>query len=171
MSGAPRLVLVAAVAANGVIGRDGALPWRLSGDLRRFKAETMGKPVVMGRRTFASIGRPLPGRANIVLTRDPAFRAEGARIAHDLDAALAIAAEEAKRLGATEIAIIGGAALYAETLARARRIYLTEVHGSPPGTAYFPAFDRKDWRETARAGPHQGAGETFPYSFVVLDRR
>jgi dihydrofolate reductase len=164
-------VLIAAVADNGVIGRDGALPWRLSGDLKRFKAETMGKPVVMGRRTFASIGRPLPGRANIVLTRDPTFRAEGARIAHDLDAALAIAEEEAMRMQANEIAIIGGAALYAETLPRAHRIYLTEVHGSPPGTAFFPAFDRTDWRESAREGPHQGAGETFPYSFVVLDRR
>jgi dihydrofolate reductase len=168
---AARLVLVAAVAENGVIGRDGALPWRLSGDLKRFKSLTLGKPVLMGRRTFASIGRALPGRANIVLTRDPSFRAEGVRAAPNLAAALAIAEEEARRLGADEIAIIGGAALYAETLPRARRLYLTEVHAKPPGTTYFPAFDRKQWREIAREGPLQRLDEAYSYSFVVLDRR
>ena len=168
---AARLVLVAAIAENGVIGRDGALPWRLSGDLKRFKSLTLGKPVLMGRRTFASIGRALPGRANIVLTRDPSFRAEGVRAAPNLAAALAIAEEEARRLGADEIAIIGGAALYAETLPRARRLYLTEVHAKPPGTTYFPAFDRKQWREIAREGPLQRPGEAYSYSFVVLDRR
>jgi dihydrofolate reductase len=168
---AARLVLVAAVAENGVIGRDGALPWRLSGDLKRFKALTLGKPVLMGRRTFASIGRALPGRANIVLTRDPSFRAEGVRTAPNLASALAIAEEEARRLGADEIAIIGGAALYAETLPRAHRLYLTEVHAKPPGTTYFPAFDRKAWREIAREDPLQPPGEEYSYSFVVLDRR
>jgi dihydrofolate reductase len=168
---AARLVLVAAVAENGVIGRDGALPWRLAGDLKRFKSLTLKKPVLMGRRTFASIGRALPGRANIVLTRDPSFRAEGVRSAPNLAAALAIAEQEARRLGADEIAIIGGAALYAETLPRAHRLYLTEVHAKPPGTTYFPAFDRKQWREIAREGPLQRPGEAHSYSFVVLDRR
>jgi dihydrofolate reductase len=168
---APRLVLVAAVADNGVIGRDGALPWWLPGDLKRFKAITMGKPILMGRRTYASIGRPLPGRVNIVLTHDPAFHAEGVRVAPSLDAGLAIAAEEARRVGANEIAVIGGAALYAETLPHANRIYLTEVHASPPGTSHFPTFDRKEWRELAREGPLQNPGELYAYSFVVLERR
>lgn len=167
----PRLVLVAAVAENSVIGRDGALPWRLPGDLKHFKALTMGKPVIMGRRTFASIGRALPGRANIVLTRDPDFRAEGARTAKSLIEALALAEKEAGHLGADEIAVIGGGALYAETLPRAHRIYLTEVHDAPAGTAHFPPFDRKEWRELARDGPRRDAGDACSYSFVVLERR
>lgn len=171
MSRAPRLVLVAAVAANGVIGRDGELPWWLPGDLKRFKAVTLGKPVVMGRRTFASIGRPLPGRTNIVLTRDPAFRADGVLVAPTLDIGLELARKQSERLGVNEIAVIGGSALYAETLPRADRIYLTEVHASPPGTAHFPAFDRAEWREVSREGPLQGPGDVHSYSFVVLDRR
>ena len=166
-----RLVLVAAVAENGVIGRDGALPWRLAGDLKHFKTLTLGKPVLMGRRTFASIGRALPGRTNIVLTRDPAFRAEGVRTAPNLAAALTMAEAEAKRMQADEIAIIGGAALYAVTLPRAHRLYLTEVHAKPPGTTYFPAFERNEWREIAREGPLQRPDEAYSYSFVVLDRR
>lgn len=171
MSRDPRLVLVAAVAENGVIGRDGELPWRLPGDLKRFKAITVGKPVLMGRKTFVSIGRPLPRRPNIVLTRDPAFQAEGAIVAPSLHAAMELARVEAERLGADEIAVIGGSALYAETLPRADRIYLTEVHASPPGTARFPAFDRGEWREISREGPLQGPGDEHSYSFVVLERR
>jgi dihydrofolate reductase len=154
-----------------VIGRDGELPWWLPGDLKRFKAVTLGKPVLMGRRTFASIGRPLPGRTNIVLTRDPGFKPEGVTVAPSLDAGLELARKEAERLGVDEIAVIGGSALYAETLPRADRIYLTEVHASPPGTAHFPAFNRNEWREVSREGPIQAAGDVHPYSFVVLDRR
>jgi dihydrofolate reductase len=166
----PRLVLVAAVAENGVIGRDGDMPWRLPGDLKHFKALTLGKPVIMGRRTFDSIGRrPLPGRPNIVLTRDPAFRAEGVRVASSIETALGIAKEEAARLNADEIAVIGGSTLYAETLPRADRLYLTEVHASPEGTVRFPDFDRGEWREISRE-PQQAPGETYRYSFVTLER-
>jgi dihydrofolate reductase len=166
-----RLVLVAAVADNGVIGRDGELPWWLPGDLKRFKALTLGKPVLMGRRTFASIGRPLPGRSNIVLTHDRSFQAENVLVARTLADGLMIAADEAERLNANEIAVIGGSTLYAETLPQADRLYITEVHASPPGTTHFPKFEKSEWREVAREGPLQGAGEPHSYSFVVLERR
>jgi dihydrofolate reductase len=165
------LVLVAAVADNGVIGLEGSLPWWLPGDLKHFKKTTMGKPIVMGRRTFVSIGRALPGRSNIVLSANAGFRAEDVLVAPDLDAALAIAEQEAKRLGAGEIAVIGGRTLYAETLPHATRIYLTEVHAKPDGNVHFPAFDRSEWNEVAREGPLQGAHDAHPYSFVMLDRR
>ena len=170
MSVSPRLVLVAAVAENGVIGRDGGMPWRLPGDLRHFKAVTLGKPVIMGRRTYESIGRPLPGRPNIVLTRDRNFKASGVRVVGSIAEGLAIAAKEAERLSADEIAVIGGSALYAETLAHADRLYITEVQAAPEGTVRFPAFDRSEWREIAREGPHQEPGEPHAYSFVVLER-
>lgn len=172
MSKPPRIVLVAAVAENGVIGQEGGMPWHLPGDLRHFKSVTLGKPIVMGRRTFDSIGRkPLPGRPNIVLTRDRAFRADGAIVAATLDAALQLAEQEAAKLSADEIAIVGGSMLYAETLPRADRLYLTEVHASPDGAARFPEFDRNDWREIARDGPHRRPGEPHSYTFVTLERR
>jgi dihydrofolate reductase len=168
----PRLVLVAAVAENGVIGRDGGMPWHLPGDLRHFKRTTLGKPVIMGRRTFDSIGRkPLPGRPNIVLTRDKNFRAEGITVAATLDEALELARAEAAKSQADEIAIIGGSMLYEEMLPRADRLYLTEVHTSLDGNARFPDFDRTAWREVSREGPHREAGEAFSYSFVTLDRQ
>ena len=129
------LVLVAAVADNGIIGSDGSLPWWLPGDLEHFREVTMGKPIVMGRRTFDSIGRALPGRTSIVLSGNANFHAEGVRTAPNLDAALAIAEAEAKRLSIGEIAVIGGRTLYAETLPRAARIYLTEVHAKPDGNS------------------------------------
>jgi dihydrofolate reductase len=167
----PRIVLVAAVAENGVIGRDGGMPWHLPGDLKHFKRTTLGKPVIMGRRTFDSIGRkPLPGRPNIVLTRDKNFRADGVTVAATLDEALQIAEQEAVKANADEIAIIGGSTLYEETLPRADRLYLTEVHASPKGDARFPAFGRAEWREVSRDGPHRGPGEEFGYSFVTFDR-
>ncbi len=168
----PRLVLVAAVAENGVIGRDGGMPWHLPGDLRHFKRTTLGKPVIMGRRTFDSIGRkPLPGRPNIVLTRDKNFRADGVAVAATLDEALRLAGTEATKLQADEIAIVGGSTLYKETLPRADRLYLTEVHTSLNGDARFPDFDRAAWREISRDGPHREADEKFSYSFVTLDRQ
>jgi dihydrofolate reductase len=167
----PRLVLVAAVAQNGVIGRDGELPWWLPGDLKHFKALTLGKPILMGRRTFGSIGKPLPGRSNIVLTHDRTFTADGVLVARHLADGLMIAADEAQRLNADEIVVIGGAALYAETLPKANRLYITEVHASPPGTTLFPRIERSEWREISRDGPLQGPGEPFSYSFVTLDRR
>jgi dihydrofolate reductase len=166
----PRLVLVAAVAENGVIGRDGGMPWHLPGDLKRFKTITLGKPVIMGRRTYESIGRPLPGRTNIVLTRDRNFKAPGVRVVASIAEALAIAGKEAERMKADEIAVIGGSALYAGTLAHADRLYITEVQAAPEGTVHFPAFDRSEWREIARDGPRQEPGEPHAYSFVVLER-
>lgn len=171
MSTAPRLVLVAAVAENGVIGRDGQLPWKIPGDLKRFKQITMGKPVVMGRRTYESMGGPLKDRVNIVLTHDLGYRAAGAVVVNDLDSALALAAQEATKAKTADIAIIGGNVVFEETLARAHRLELTEVHGSPAGDAYFPKFDKAEWKEILRDGPHQGKNDSLPYTFVTYERR
>jgi dihydrofolate reductase len=171
VSAALPLVLVVAVAENGIIGRDNELPWRLPGDAKHFYKKTIGKPVVMGRQTFLSMGKPLPGRANIVMTRDPDFRADGVLVAMDLKSALALANKEAKRMKAEEIAIIGGSGVFAETLPLAARLEITEVHGKPEGDTHFPEFDRAEWRETTRDGPHKESGATFPYTFVTLERR
>lgn len=171
MSATLPVVLVVAVAENGIIGRDNELPWRLPGDAKHFYRKTIGKPVVMGRQTFLSMGKPLPGRANIVMTRDPAFRAKGVLVAMDLKSALALATKEAERMGASEIAIIGGSGVFAEALPLASRLEITEVHGKPEGDTHFPEFDRAAWRETARDGPHRENGATFPYTFVTHERR
>lgn len=165
------LVIVVAVAENGVIGRRGQLPWRIPGDLKHFKAVTMGKPLVMGRKTYESIGRPLPGRANIVLTRDQDWRAEGVRVGHSLDEVLRLANEAAQQSGANEIAIIGGHALFEETLPRAAKIELTEVHASPQGDVFFPDYDRAAFRETRREGPLRGENDEYAYSVVTLERK
>jgi dihydrofolate reductase len=161
----PLLVLIAAVSENGVIGRGNALPWRLKSDLRRFRALTMGKPVVMGRRTFVSIGKPLPGRTNIVISRDPAFAAAGVLIAGTLPAALEAARGDALRRGSGEIAIIGGADVYAQVLPLADRLEITRVHANIQGDAMFPAIDTAKWREIAhieqRAGVDDSADMTF----------
>ena len=158
--------LIAAVAENGVIGREGGLPWRIPEDLKFFKATTMGKPVIMGRKTWESIGRPLPGRLNIVLTRDPAWHAAGALVAHDLDAALRAARDS----GAIEAMIIGGADIYEMALPVAGRIYLTRIEREFEGDAMFPAFDPREWNEIARV--EKSAGDVpFDYSFITLERR
>ena len=157
--------LVVAVAKNGVIGRRGALPWRIPEDLKRFKALTMGKPVVMGRKTWDSLPRkPLPGRTNIVVTRNANFSDEGALVAHSF--AEAIALGEAS--GANEIAVIGGEAIFAEALPIARTIHMTQVDLSPEGDAFMPLIDRAIWRETAFEGPYDADG--VAYSFVTLTR-
>lgn len=161
MTGAARIVFHLARADNGVIGKDGTLPWHLPADLKRFKAQTMGKPMVMGRKTFASFPSPLPGRRHIVLTRDAAWQAEGAEVAHTPDAALALA-------GDGEIAVIGGAEVFALFLDRADRIELTEVHAAPEGDASVPAFGA-GWRETARED-HPAEPGRPAYSFVTLER-
>ena len=142
-----------------MIGRDGKLPWHLPADLKRFKAQTMGKPMVMGRKTFESFPPPLPGRRHIVLTRDLGWRAEGAEVAHSIEEALALAGNEA--------AVIGGAEVFALLLDRADRIELTEVHAEPEGDATVPAF--AGWRETARED-HPAEGDRPGYSFVTLVR-
>lgn len=168
MSGKPDIALVVAVADNGVIGRGGDLPWRLPEDLKYFRAVTMGKPIVMGRRTFESIGRPLAGRANIVVTRNAEFRVDGVDIAATPDDAIAVAARRAGEAGVAEIMVIGGAELYRAVLPRADRIYLTEVHEAVEGDTMFPEFDRDEWRESARDDVTTESG--IAVSFVVLER-
>ena len=165
-----RLALIVAIAENRVIGRDNRLPWRIPADLRHFKATTMGKPVIMGRKTFQSIGRPLPGRTNIVISRDPAFAADGVAVAGDFETALECANRSAARAGVDEVMVIGGAEIYAEALARADRIYLTEVHRAVDGDVHFPEIDRDQWRESRREDHPAPTPDGPAYSFVVLDR-
>ncbi|PKU24606.1 dihydrofolate reductase [Telmatospirillum siberiense] len=158
------LSLIVAAAANGVIGRDNQLPWHNPEDLRYFKRVTMGKPLVMGRKTHQSIGRPLPGRPNIVVTRDPAWTAEGVHIAHSLEQALDMAGALA---AGGEIMVIGGAELFNAALDQADRLYLTEVHRDYEGDVFFPMPDPASWREVSRE-EHPGDPA---YGFVVLERR
>lgn len=158
---AQHIFFIYARAANGVIGRDGALPWRLSADLRRFKAMTMGKPMVMGRKTFESFPSPLPGRRHIVLTRDADWQAEGADVVHTVDEALALA-------GDGEVAVIGGAQIYALFLPLAHRVELTEVHADYEGDTVMPPLP-PEWREIARE-EHAAQGDMPAYAFVTLQR-
>jgi dihydrofolate reductase len=168
VSAAPRpaiaIVLVVAVADNGVIGRDNALPWRLSSDLKRFKALTMGKPLVMGRKTFLSIGKPLPGRTNIVVTRDAAFAAPGVVAVPAFDAAIAVARGDALRRGANAIAVIGGTDIFTQAMPLADRLEITHVHARPDGDTRFPPIDPAIWRAVATsdhpAGPQDDADFT-----------
>ena len=161
----PRVSLVIAMARNGVIGRDHALPWHLPEDLRRFKATTLGKPILMGRRTFESIGRALPGRTNLVLTRDPHWAAAGAVVVRSLAQALAAAAD------APELAVIGGAEIYRLALPLAERIYLTEVHADVVGDTFFSGLEPAHWQEVERTEQGVDARHAYPLSFVVLTRR
>ncbi len=167
----PALVLVVAVAENGVIGRGGGLPWRLKSDLRRFRAVTMGKPLVMGRKTFESIGRVLDGRDSIVVTRRKDFASEGALVAHGIDAALALGVERAAARSASEICVIGGAGLFAETLPLADRLYMTRVAAAPQGDVCFPPFPAGDWLETSREELPFSEGDTVRASYVTYERR
>lgn len=164
---------VVAVADNGVIGAGGDLPWRLPGDLKHFKAVTLGKPIVMGRKTWESLPkRPLPGRPNIVVTRQPGYRAEGAEVFPDLDAALARADALAGQSGLEEpeVSVIGGAEIFRLTLPMTDRLYLTEVHATPEGDTWFPDIDRSDWTEKGRAAmPAQDGAPA--HDFVLLIRR
>jgi len=159
---APRVFLVAAVAANGVIGAGGKLPWRLPEDLRHFKALTLGHPVIMGRRTWESLGRALPGRENIVVTRSAGYQAPGAHVAASLEAALALCAGEPVAF------VIGGSRLYAAALPLADGLVLTEIDRDYPGDVRFPAFDRAAWRETQR-NPQTGA-DGLRFDFVLYER-
>ena len=157
------ITLILARADNGVIGAGAGFPWHLPEDLRRFKALTLGKPVVMGRKTWQSLPKkPLPGRANIVVTRARDFKADGARIAPSLDEAFALAA------GAEEIMVIGGAEIFALAMPRAGRIYLTEVHLAPQGDVHLPPLDPSEWREIARE--EHRAPQGFSYSYVTFER-
>ena len=166
------IVLIAAIAENGVIGADNRIPWRLKGDMQRFKAMTVGRPVVMGRKTYESFPRrPLPGRTNIVITRDPAYRADGAVVTTSFDNAIAIARGDALRRNVREIAIIGGADIYAEFMVTADRLEITEVHIRPEGDTHFPAIDPALWREVARARHPAGPGDSAAFSYVTHRRR
>jgi dihydrofolate reductase len=165
------IVLIVAVADNGVIGSDGAIPWRLKTDLQRLKALTMGKPIVMGRKTFVSLRRPLPGRTNIVVTRDASFRAAGAVVTTSLADARAVATGDALRRLATEIAVIGGAEIYAQWMEYADRLEITEVHAKPAGDTYFTAIDAAAWEEVARIRHSAGPDDSVDFSFVTYRRR
>lgn len=158
-------------AANGVIGRAGVLPWRLKSDLALFRTLTMGKPVIMGRRTWDSLPKkPLPGRFNIVLSRDGSFAPAGAVVCEDFSEAVEMAKEQAGEDGASEVCVIGGAALFKLALPRARRIYLTEVVATPEGDAFFPPFDEAAWTEVRREAHPAGEGDDHAFVFRVLER-
>ena len=165
------IVLIVAVADNGVIGNQGAIPWRQKTDQQRFKAMTMGKPVVMGRKTFISLRRPLPGRTNIVVTRDASFRAAGAVVATSFAAAQAVALGDALRRPAGEIAVIGGAEIYAQWMDIADRLEITEVHARPEGDTYFAAIDAAVWQEVARMRNSAGSDDSADFSYVTYRRR
>ena len=160
----PRVSVIAALARNRVIGIENRLPWRLPEDLARFKALTLGHPILMGRKTFESLGRPLPGRTNIVVTRNPDYRPEGGLVAGSIDAALALCA------GADEVFFIGGAELYAQVIPLADRLYLTEVAIEAEGDAWFPDYDRRAFREIARESQTGHKGDALRFDFVVYER-
>lgn len=167
----PRIALIVAVARNGVIGRDGDLPWRLSSDLKLFRRLTMGKPIIMGRRTWASLKKkPLDGRNNIVVTRDSGYSAAGAVVVTSIDAAIAEARRAAAQSGAEEIMVIGGAEIYRATLPHADRLYWTEVDARPEGDTVFPALDAERWREVASEDIPRGPHDEFGARLLVLDR-
>ncbi|MCE4224300.1 dihydrofolate reductase [Methylobacterium sp. C25] len=160
---APKISLVVAVARNGVIGRDNGLIWHLSSDLKRFKALTMGKPMLMGRKTFEAIGRPLPGRRSLVLTRDRNFQAEGAEVVHDWEETLSAARSD-------DLMVVGGGEIYALALPHADRIHLTEVDSAPEGDAHFPVFDRSTFREILREAHPAGGKDEHAFVFIDLER-
>jgi dihydrofolate reductase len=165
------VVLLVAVADNGVIGAGGAIPWRLKTDQQRLKAMTINKPVVMGRKTFVSLRRPLPQRTNIVVTRDQNYRAAGAVVTTSFADARAVAIGDALRRSATEIAVIGGAEIYAQWMDIADRLELTEVHVSPDGDTRFAAIDKAVWQEVARVRNPAGADDSAEFSYVTYIRR
>mgnify|MGYP003349721141 FL=1 len=167
----PRLTFVVAMAENRVIGRDNGLAWHLGSDLKLFKAATLGKPMIMGRKTFLSIGKPLPGRETIVLTRDPSFSVEGVHRALSLDDALSQGETLAAKLDVDEITVAGGADVYEQLLDRVDRIVMTYVHARPEGDAFFPAFEHLPFREVARADHPAGPRDDYSFTTVTYDRR
>ncbi|MDB5654018.1 MAG: diacylglycerol kinase [Tardiphaga sp.] len=170
MSLAIEVTLIVAVAENGVIGQGNAIPWRLKSDMQRFKALTMGKPIVMGRKTFESLRRPLPGRTNIVVTRNPGYRARGAVVTTSFEAAREVATGDALRRLATEIAVIGGAEIYAQWMDAADRLEITEVHASPEGDAHFAPIDRTIWQEASRVRNKAAGEDSADFSYVTYRR-
>jgi len=165
------VVLIAAIADNGVIGDDNRLIWRLRTDLRHFKALTLGRPVLMGRKTFLSIGKPLPGRETVVLTRDSGFRPEGAHVAHSLEEALALAQRLGAGMAADSVTVAGGADVYRQVLPLADRLELTLVHATPAGDAVFPGWDRSAFVEVARESHPNSPDDEHPFTFATFRRR
>jgi dihydrofolate reductase len=166
-----KIVFVVAVARNGVIGREGDLPWRLPSDLKRFKEMTMGKPVLMGRKTWAAIGRPLPGRPNIVVTRDADFEAPGAEVVASLEAGLEAAAREAERIGADEICIIGGGQIYAQIFDRADVLHVTHIDADVEGDTHFPDIDPAQFEKVVDEPIPQGEKDSHGMRFVTWRRK
>ncbi len=164
------IVLLAAVAENGVIGRDNSLPWRLKSDMAHFRASTMGNPVVMGRKTFQSIGKPLNGRTTIVVSRDLAFAAPGILVAPNLAAALEAARGDALRRNSPAIVVAGGGDIYMQAMPLATKLSITEVHKRVDGDARFPAIDLKSWREIARSAHEPAAEDEVSFAFVNYER-
>jgi dihydrofolate reductase len=165
------IVLIVAVAENGVIGQGNAIPWRLKSDMQRLKALTIGKPVVMGRKTFASLRRPLVGRTNIVITRDPGFTAAGAVVTTSNASARAVALGDALRRSVDEIAVIGGAEIYAQWIGIADRLEVTEVHAAPEGDTRLAAIDPSDWEVTARQRHSATSDDSADFSYVTYRRK
>ena len=165
------VVLIVAVADNGVSGRDNQLIWRLRTDLQRFKALTLGKPMVMGRKTFQSIGKPLPGRETIVVTRDPSFRPEGVLVAPGLEEALALAQSRAAAMGAHAIPVVGGGEIYRQAMTLADTIHLTRVHCRPDGDTRFPDPDPALFEEGEKSSHPAGEHDQFPFTFVDYTRK
>ncbi len=167
----PEIVLIAAVADNGVIGAGGNIPWRLKTDQQRLKMLTLGKPVVMGRKTFVSLRRPLPGRTNIVVTRDISFRSPGVVVTNSFANAQAVATGDALRRSVADIAVIGGAGIYAQWIDIADRLEITEVHTRPKGDTYWAAIDPTGWEEVARVRNPAGPDDSADFSYVTYVRR
>lgn len=166
-----KVALIAAVAENGVIGRNGDLPWRIKSEMKYFKATTISCPVIHGRKSFESLGKPLPDRANIVITRDKNYAADGVIVVYSLDEALARAKTIAKETGVSIVFVCGGENVYRESLPLADRLYLTEVHLKPEGDTRFPGFDRNEWIETKREFHKALPGEDADYTITVLERK
>lgn len=160
-----KISIIVAMDKKGIIGLEGGLPWHLSADLKHFKTITMGKPLIMGRKTHKSIGRPLPGRKNIVLTHSKEFKAEGCTVVHSLEDAFQATGD------VDEVMIMGGSGIYDQSLARARRLYLTEVDADVRGDVYFPEFDKGEWIEVEREEHSADDKNDFDYSFVVMERK
>jgi dihydrofolate reductase len=166
----PHVILIAAVAENGVIGRGNGLPWRMKSDMAHFRRLTMGKPVIMGRKTYGSIGKPLPGRTIIVVSRDRAFAASGIVVAPSLEAALAAGRGDALRRGSGDVIVAGGGDIYAQAMPLAARLEITYIHRAVEGDAYFPSVDRRIWHEIARDEHAAAAGDDAAFAFVTYER-
>ena len=166
-----KIAMIAAVAENNAIGINNKMPWYLPGDLRYFKAVTMGKPIIMGRKTFDSLRKPLPGRTNIVITRDKSWDHEGVKVVHNLQDAISLAEDVALINGNDEIMVIGGEQIYRQALPMAERLYLTKVFRSFEGDAFFPEIDDSEWLVTAREDKTSEEGEALEFSYLVLDKK